>query len=331
MNALVTYREKSGGKNPAGRRWRVVSSTLQVAILSFISCSLASAQTSAYHPFPDSNASWCILTGCLDGSCNGDYGYIVDRLMGDTIVDGMLYHKVQETYFPSSNNNCCTPPLGLGSGYLREDTANRKVYWRVDSMGQDTLLYDFSLQIGDTLNGLMGSCPIPWVVQTIDSTIVGSDYHKRINFDADTCNGFSIIEGIGSTQGLTNCPYSPFEMATILQCVTVADELVYSLVCGSALNPCEGLSNIISMPYVQRTSNVQVTPNPTTGLLRLDGPVGQAPFEVTVMDMAGQVVDKKMIPALPAIINVSSLSKGAYSLRIIQRDGNASHVKFIRQ
>lgn len=331
MNAFDPSRSIPGGTKQVSCLWRLFSKALAVALLSMISCSLASAQTSVYHPFPDSNASWCILTGCLDGSCNGDYGYIVDQLVGDTIVDGMLYHKVQETYFPSSNNNCCTPPLGLGSGYLREDTANKKVYWRGEIMGQDTLLYDFSLQIGDTLNGLMGSCPISWVVQTIDSTIVGSDYHKRINFDADTCNGFSIIEGIGSTQGLTNCPYPPFEMATILQCVTVADELVYSLVCGSALNPCEGLTNSSSVPSVQRTSNVQVTPNPTTGLLRLDGPVDQAPFELTVMDMAGQVVDRKMIPALPAIINVSFLSKGVYSLWIIQRDGKASHAEFIRQ
>ncbi|MCB0757545.1 MAG: T9SS type A sorting domain-containing protein [Flavobacteriales bacterium] len=327
---LPTYNEKKR----TGFRLRLcdmAARPLLIAVLPFLSWSWATAQTSVYHPFPGTNSSWCILTGCLDGSCNGDYGYIIDQITGDTIIDGLIYQKVQETYYPVSNNGCCTPPIGLSSGYLRDDTANKKAYWRGETMGQDTLLYDFTLQVGDTLNGFMGNCMIPWIVQSIDSAIVGTNYHKRINLESDTCNGFSIIEGIGSTQGLTNCPYLPFEMATILQCVTVSDTLLYTMSCGSGINPCADLPSYISPIFSQRLLRVQVSPNPTTGMLILDGQTDQLPLALTIMDLTGKVITHKVITYLPATVDVSTSSKGVYSLRIIQRDGVVSYGKFIRQ
>ena len=47
------------------------------------------AQTSVYHPFPDSNAIWncSYLIDCLQG-CNYEYGNFSLIIDGDTLISG---------------------------------------------------------------------------------------------------------------------------------------------------------------------------------------------------------------------------------------------------
>jgi hypothetical protein len=66
-------------------------------------------------------------------------------------------------------------------------------------------------------------------------------------------------------------------------------------------------------------------------MLILDGQTDQLPLALTIMDLTGKVITHKVITYLPATVDVSTSSKGVYSLRIIQRDGMVSYGKFIRQ
>jgi hypothetical protein len=64
---------------------------------------------------------------------------------GDTVIGGNTYRKLEEvnTFFPG--NDCFF-------GYLREDTASRKIYFMDHQSGPETVLYDFSMQVGDSIS-----------------------------------------------------------------------------------------------------------------------------------------------------------------------------------
>ncbi len=292
MNALVTDLKKSGGKDPAGPRWRVVSSTLPVAILSFISCSLASAQTSVYHPFPDSNAVWGMVSGCSDMVLQcGNSIYIQNYFAGDTSIEGNTYKVVHEVVSQDAGG-CCGPPEDLGPGFLRDDTVARKVYWRIPGMDADTLLFDFTLELGDTLGGLYGNTGLcaggVFTVQSIDSVQVGGSFRRRINFSGtDPCQQTSIIEGMGSTNGLTACYATPNTFSILLMCFTVNGELLYMSPCGEPdLQACGEIPSTITDTSHNLGAVRPATPNPSTGLFHLS----QAAEQIIVYNAQGKLL-----------------------------------------
>lgn len=161
------------------------------------------SQTSIYHPFPDSNAVWNEQYDFFDFYPSpisiDNYSITID---GDTMINGILYHKlitpfVQHQYIPPHFNG---PQILTGyKGALRQDTTARKVYYvaRYDSL--ETLLYDFSLNVGDTILD-QTFCAV--TVYSIDSVLIGSDYRKRWNIYGSIQGPLEFIEGIGSSFGL---------------------------------------------------------------------------------------------------------------------------------
>src|SRR5688572_26179253 len=127
-------------------------------LLIFYSTS-SSAQTSVYHEFPDSNAVWnfhCVQWMCMPvgpGPANVQFDYSI-TMIGDTTINGLIYHKLFTPFIQIINNTNCQMWMGTGyKGALREDTALRKVYYVPQSDTAEQLLYDFNLQVGDTVQG----------------------------------------------------------------------------------------------------------------------------------------------------------------------------------
>src|ERR1043165_7822175 len=163
-------------------------------LLFFVVSISAKAQTSVYHPFPDSGAVWIMnyqhwctnsSIGCLY-SCNSNYQYRQD---GDTLISGNIYTKVfKDSYLqrcscivisppnPWSTPSCIQYPFdSYYFGGIRNDSVNKKVYFIQDANYPERILYDFNLNVGDTLTGVF--CNNKPVVK-IDSVLVGSDYRK---------------------------------------------------------------------------------------------------------------------------------------------------------
>lgn len=71
----------------------------------------------------------------------------------------MIYHKIQSSGVVYSNSTafggwCSSSIQYSGYGYagaFRNDSLNKKVYFVKPGMLNDTLFYDFDLQLGDTL------------------------------------------------------------------------------------------------------------------------------------------------------------------------------------
>ncbi len=132
---------------------------------------------------------------------------------GDTIIDDHSYKKVFIRDLVITQNG---PPFEAEGPYqlyglVRDDTANKKVYaikyneFEGCPENEEYLLYDFSLNIGDTLN----LCIIPdwneFVISDIYSQEV-FDFNTRVFFNWD-----EIYEGIGSNYGLFEEMFAPYK------------------------------------------------------------------------------------------------------------------------
>ena len=176
---------------------------LLLSLLSFLSPLLILAQSSIYHPFPDSNAVW-----------NEEYDFFdhypspisIDNysiaISGDTMINGLQYHKlitpyVQHQYIPP---HFIGPLVPTGyRGAFRQDTVARMVYFVASGDSSETVLYDFNMGIGDTILD-QTNCAV--TVYSMDSILIGSDYRKRWNIAGSIQGPFEIIEGMGSSIGL---------------------------------------------------------------------------------------------------------------------------------
>ena len=143
----------------------------------------AIAQTNIYHQFPDSNAIWNVTFGGYQSPSCSKYSY---TLIGDTIVNTNTYTKISKQYssYPFNGmGNCdwCCPSTAnvMYAGAIREDTVAQKVYYLPIGENTDTLLYDLTLSVGDSIPvGWNNWCP-SMQVGSIDSVLIGTNYRKR--------------------------------------------------------------------------------------------------------------------------------------------------------
>ncbi|MEE4259035.1 MAG: T9SS type A sorting domain-containing protein [Bacteroidales bacterium] len=145
----------------------------------------------------DNQKLWSILTGhCLPDYTTYTTSFF--KFEEDTIIDGKTYKMVfisedefQEEWF-------------FFGSFIRED--NKKVYLR-EYFGEEGLIYDFNLQLGDTVvvNNPRAVSEVALVLTEIDSVETSDGYRERWKL---TNEEFLIpeywIEGIGSTGGILN-------------------------------------------------------------------------------------------------------------------------------
>lgn len=282
------------------------------------------AQTSIYHPFPDSNAVWGVGSSCIDVLC-GDGADTRYYYIGDTIIGSYLYKKLFGFVVSSTNNSCCTPSSLIYSGLvgcLRQDTTTRKVYFNTDpSVYSDTILYDFTLQAGDTCKTLacLNCQSNGMVIRSIDSILIGAFYRKRYNFDTlGTCS-LSFIEGIGSTGGILGfCTF--FEVGSELYCFSENGILLYngSHCQGSPYSgPCNALYSNTNDYSSGRT--IKIFPNPVSDILNIDHNFSDA-LEINLIDVFGTTHYKNQIESgKTSFLYLSELSAGLYFLRAFNK------------
>lgn len=123
----------------------------------------------------------------------------------------------------------CDYAFGLGyQGAIRQDTLARKVFIILPDSITESILYDFTQNVGDTLNSILSDFCYPDIISSIDSILIGNTYHRRINTYATGCNntGTQFIEGIGSDKGLIESTMW-FEIGSILICATHNGQTIY--------------------------------------------------------------------------------------------------------
>src|SRR5690554_4177613 len=179
--------------------------SLLILLLLFSAVSI-NAQTSAFYAFPDSNAVWNFHTTefRLGSGCFIDEQYSI-LMDGDSLINNIKYNKLSIPYMLSNTIGCNETSIVTAAykGAVRVDSVNKKVFYVPPTKNSEELLYDFTLEVGDTIKGyLYSNSSAPTIVQAIDSVVVGSNYRKRWLIDSSCIYPIYIIEGIGSTFGL---------------------------------------------------------------------------------------------------------------------------------
>jgi hypothetical protein len=281
----------------------------------------AKAQTSVYHPFPESNAIWnidCIAWPCYNS--NSPHEYFSYTILGDTIINSITYHK---WYIPSVvyADNCDSINVAGYVGAFRNDIPNKKVYYIDSGSNTEEVLYDFNITVGDTIKSCGINQPYTMKIFAEDSVRVGENYRKMWHASSISGGSVDVIEGIGGTMGPVQiCP--------------VIDPPVYNLICFSQngninypnVSPCNIISTI-NRNHIE--FSVTLSPNPFhfSTLLTLSKAFKNVEFKI--YNTFGELVRQQKITSQSTTINRDGLSNGIYLFQVINSKGNLTTGKFV--
>lgn len=191
-------------------------------------------------------------------------------------------------------------------GGMRQNTSQKKVYFIPPWAAQEELLYDFDLNLGDTLVSSYINY-LPNYVSAIDSTLIGNNYHQRFWLSYGSLNNYiNIVEGIGGSMGLLSELIPPFEMINTLICVTINSIPVYP----DTATICELASEINEIPAPQ--TSIVLSPNPATDFINITNSF-TSPMQITVFSAYGAVVHRTTLAKdARATIDLSAWADGIY-------------------
>ncbi len=285
------------------------------------------AQTNVYHQFPDSNAQWRGEIWYKSSTTTVTYDSYSLIISGDTTIGSFVYHKLYKS------GNVYTPPgppssmyyyNNIYAGAFRQDIPNRKVY--LHKSGVDNLAYDFNLNVGDTLKTCLTGYSVGVRIYSIDSVLVGNQYHKAFNTGCIGTGGYyKLIEGIGSMFGAFEPIVCPFEMGSDLYCVRIGTTTAWAL---SSQYNCD-LGASIPDNFI-KTNKVVIFQNPFSNETTLTFKTVLNKVNLIIYNSAGQVVKQiKNISGQSYILNRENLEAGIYFLRVLENNNVVATEKFI--
>lgn len=300
-----------------------MKNTLLLCLLIF-SITIVSSQE--YKPFPTTNAAWKENHGYVWGSSLHESHNINHEIIGDTIINEKTYSKISKTgrnyyYDGSAGVDTIFSYDNVYVGAIREDTS-KHVYFYGKYETQEKLLYDFNLEVGDTLPELYGADPdITFIVDSIDSVLVINEYHKSYIIVADWSDDFKLIEGIGSTCGLLTYGSFPGLYST-LKCFKQNGVSAYP-----SGEECELYT---PLGINEKPDNiVAIYPNPTKGFVNFEF-ADLNIQQLTIYTITGETILEKSELQQNEIIDLSGQESGLYIVKI-QSDSDVFISKMIKE
>ena len=260
-----------------------------------------------YYPFPDTNAIW-------NSKYDGYYGSFKERfgLYGDTTINNQVYKKVYRIEDDSTLN------LNNMTYYaaIRENTS-KQIFVKLTDFDEDILIYDFSLNIGDTV---ISNSPYGYlnydicVIADIDSIEVeNNQYRKRFKINDWELDYW--IEGIGSIDGLFH-PIMEYIIGTYsdLLCLKDNDTAVY------INNPeCDKCFCTLYTPIEELAKNtecINIYPNPTTANIHIDFEFKKGLSTIRLINSNGNLIESRITNLFPIQLNIENLPKGIYLIQL---------------
>ena len=149
-----------------------------------------------YHHIVEDGKQWNVLFSYPWSPPEPQHKYTdIYKIEGDTLVDGVSY-KVMYT---TRNGNLTGWSV---CGVIRE-TEDKQVLYRRDGASYDEILYDFSMEVGDTIimNGNGFYPDMMFVIET-NEILVGGEPRQQIVLEYPWGDQEIWIEGIGSLYGI---------------------------------------------------------------------------------------------------------------------------------
>ena len=225
----------------------------------------------------------------------------VNWCSGDTLIGNVRYVKIMGTVNDS---------YPIFYTLLREEDG--KVWKRYSIAHPETLLYDFTASVGDTLR--IGDFAEEMVLDSISMVRIGDVDRRKLWFGLEYDNlgrpraKETWVEGIGSDYGLLWTGYfNVFDGWHCLLCFHQNGELVWE-------NPEYGTCTYDAIEE-NKDSEISIYPNPVRDRVVIEGIEA---VEIQVYNTLGQVV--KTVRGTNEI-PVADLPQGVYMLRIADAEG----------
>ena len=313
-----------------------------------------------YHPITD---------GCIWSVSNEKY-----KTAGDTVLNGKTYMKVfRQVGYDTQPFEFSLEDAEYFAA-LRDDPAEKKVYAYLPAgttiyesdgysdvttdTAMEVLLYDFSLNTGDTVCfytigskvvkiiatrveavnlyvGVSNQTAVMHPYSAADTVVYLSDNSARTQI---LLEGISLsskpcvwIEGIGSVRGFDEgiqMNLSDYDQR-ILLCFTDGTGVSYQTGFDLDENPNDCYSTGFGGSVeTQKLFGVNVYPNPTSDLLHIELS-GTEIANVTLYDLQGRIIYSPNSPNSP--INLRNVAAGVYVLRVTGADGHEYHQKIVKK
>lgn len=294
--------------------------------VAFISLLIGSLNAQVYQEFPNIDGYWkvrysdvwCLDIHYLNPICS-EYQYV---LIGDTIINAELYHKL--SYSGCDRNPVDETWTYWNFGYYgsyRNDAANKKVYFIAKDSTSEQLLYDFNLNLNDTLPESLVYNRSEYgiiTVDQIDSLLVTNTYLKRYHLDNAGFGDEYLIEGIGSTLGLFTPIIPFFEQDYVLLCFkNEADDLYYL---SEVASDCDLITGIDD--HATPEPKITIYPNPSSTSITFEMP-STTPVNNTTLSIyninAQQVILRRVTEPI-TVLDIGTLPSGVYFARITSDD-----------
>jgi hypothetical protein len=277
------------------------------------------AQEYQYVPFPDSGAVWSEMYSSEETLVVYERFTVTGE---DTLINNLQYRKLYIFYdeiFDKTNARCV--------GGIREDE-QKKVYLKCDSIVHrfkpywiltpmdEILMYDFSLEIGDTI---IGNYEGQLVLADIDTLLFGNYLRKVFKFNCGGSLCTTWIEGIGNTKGLL------FSSGTLptggangdLICFLQNNEVLYH---DEYYNDC--FPTTVSVESKKLNHNITVYPNPANGnTVRFEW--GNSEIEnIEIFNLLGELVGSTTVTAKSFVdYPTNKMQPGIYVYKAIDKNG----------
>lgn len=240
---------------------------------------------------------------------------------GDTVADGETYLAMWST--PDED---FTSPTDINfRGHVRSEGG--RVYLLDTVTGQPRLLYDFSLEVGDSaLFDFVDIGQYYLTVESVDSIELQGTQHRRLYFGEPPPMGFFVlnevwIEGIGSLHG----PLFPSEAQVFddqglylrdLTCFALGDGLLWS---NPDYDDCYIYHMLPTAIGSDKRDDFSVYPNPVAELLMVEFPIRlDTNIQTEIVDMLGKQIPLTIIrnDQRKLTIDMRNMDAGTYALRL---------------
>lgn len=267
-------------------------------------------------PFPDADAVWSVSVFNPFSPIRENYKYTV---IGDTLLNGNTYKK-----YYRCRDTILTNQLSLYA-LLREDTETQRIY--VAGSDAELLLYDFSLEVGDTVsnnNTWAGEALV-----TVSQITFDSEGRKQIHLNKSFSIWWSTTdeiwtEGIGSNGDL----FDPNPNTTLLTdypeaellCFEQSGELIYQKYEGQCY-----YQNITGIEKpAKQAFNVAI--NAANNQLFIGSPLSEQ-ATLALYDVLGRLVLQQTLSPNSTTVGIEQLPAGVYLYQISYQKQSLQHGK----
>ena len=268
--------------------------------------------------FTDEGNQWATYTSDFMGNIN----ITTRKIEGDTLINGIMYKKMWRTYSDPIDNNWTI------NQFIRQDSTKKVFQKRINF--EEELMYDFGLELGDTIYSNFDSSFIA-KVEAVDSiTLDDGTMRRRVNIKPITMpTGVSEefwIDGIGGVR-MAFFHLEPFwvtDFQNQLRCFSSNGNFLYTAVgnvsvCYST-TPTDDFSKI----------DFEIYPNPSSEFLHLKYDESIKIKAVRIFNLQGHLVHSFETTHQLEKIDISNLSSGAFFLQLINDEGITRAQRFLK-